>query len=95
MRLLTPIVLATLMAASPAAAGPGCQDGEKAVHHVFESADENQDGRLTRAEYGDAGLADFGLSFEQTDLDADGATTISEYLEIYRKHHPPTGASDV
>lgn len=95
MRLLTPIALATLMAASPAAAGAGCQDGEKAVQHVFESADEDQDGRLTRAEYEGAGLAQFGLSFEQTDLDADGVTTNTEYLEIYRKHHPPAGGSEV
>jgi len=95
MRLLTPIALATLMAASPAAAGGGCHDGEKAVRQIFESADVDQDGRLTRAEYEVAGLAHFGLSFEQTDLDADGAATTTEYLEIYRKHHPPAGGSEV
>jgi hypothetical protein len=49
--------LADSLSASVACGG---EDGEKAVRQIFESADVDQDGRLTRAEYEDAGLAHFG-----------------------------------
>ncbi|MBM4246813.1 MAG: hypothetical protein FJ148_23980 [Deltaproteobacteria bacterium] len=87
---------ALLLSASPGAAGEGCpQSAEQAVRQLFEGADTNQDRSLTRAEYEDAGLQEFGVAFEESDLDADGLTSASEYLELYRKHHPPVDRSDI
>jgi len=97
MRSFLPIVLAALLAASPAAAGEGCGDArgaEARVEHIFQSADMDGDGRLTRAEYEGAALSRFGLSFEASDLDSDGATDLTEYLEIYRMHHPPADETE-
>ena len=97
MRMIATLSLAALfLNTSPAAAGEGCpQNAEAAVRRLFEGADANQDGALTLAEYEDAGLQEFGVSFEESDLDANGLTSASEYLELYRKHHPPVDRSDV
>lgn len=96
---MRPIALLSLMAlllnAAPAAAGEGCsQSAEAAVLQLFEAADANQDGSLTRAEYEGAGLQQFGVSFEESDLDSNGVTSDGEYLELYRMHHPSVDRSD-
>ena len=97
MRLIALLPLAALLLNPfPATAGEGClQNAEAAVRQLFEGADANQDGSLTRTEYEDAGLQEFGVSFEESDRDANGLTSNSEYLELYRKHHPPVDRSDV
>lgn len=44
---------------------------------------------LTADEYGEAGLEEMGLAFEDCDIDAEGVLTIDENLELYRMHHSP------
>lgn len=97
MRPLALVPLAALLLNTPpAAAGEGCgQSAEAAVRQIFEEADANGDRALTRSEYEDAGLQKLGVSFEESDLDADGVTSDGEYLELYRKHHPPVDRSEV
>jgi hypothetical protein len=82
---------AALLASSPAAAGSGCsagKDGSSIVYDLFDAADRDHDGLLTRAEYEDAGLQGYGVSFSESDLNADGTTSLEEYLELYLRHHP-------
>lgn len=86
------IVLALLLALAPglAAAGEGCE-GHAAlstVEHIFVMADQNGDGALSPAEYGSAGLEGYGVSFQETDADGNGETSLDEYIEIYERHHP-------
>lgn len=95
MRTLAPLALAALLAASPAAAGSGCGGGaEAAVQEIFDAADADGSGALTRTEYENANLARFGTAFEATDANADGETTLDEYLAHYQAHHPPQGETD-
>jgi len=58
------------------------------VQHIFDGADQDRDGNLTRSEYESAGLQDFGVSFEESDTDANGGTSMAEYLALYKRHHP-------
>ncbi len=89
--------LALGLTASVAYAGPGCGGGgaTAAVSNLFGEADANADGALSRAEYLDAGLDSFGVSFEDSDLDGNGSTSLDEYFELYEKHHPPVERLDV
>ena len=93
--MLRSLVVLALATAWPAVAPAGgdCGGGTTAegpgvVAHIFETADADGDGRLTRAEYEGAGLQGFGVSFDESDLNADGETTMGEYLELYLRHHP-------
>jgi hypothetical protein len=97
MRTIALVPLAALLLNTASAdAGEGCgQSAEAAGRQIFEEADTNGDRSLTRAEYEHAGLQKLGVSFEESDLDADGVTSDGEYLELYRKHHPPVDRSEV
>jgi len=92
------MLLATMvvLAGAPlvARAGGGCE-GASVVEHIFDAADEDGSGSLSRAEYTAAGLERFGVSFEASDLDGDGETSLAEYLELYELHHPPRGGAEV
>lgn len=88
MRFLGLFALALFAVSPTATAGGGCESGS-VVHHIFEKADQNQDGTLTQAEFESAGLQEFGLSFGESDTNADGGISMTEYLELYEKHHPP------
>ena len=90
MRTVFLLMIATMLAAPAAVAEHGC-DARAKVQELFDTADENGDGRLTAAEYERAGLERYGLTFEESDLDADGATTWAEYLELFEAHHPSMG----
>jgi hypothetical protein len=87
MRLITFLALALVTTATAANAGGG-HDGHDVVKHIFDVADKDQNGSLTRAEYEDAKLQRFGVSFDESDSNADGETTMAEYLELYQRHHP-------
>ena len=87
-------VAVSVSTAGAASAGEGCE-ASSVVRHIFESADADRDGRLSEAEYEGAGLAQFGVSFAESDLDADGATSLAEYLELYRRFHPTTEEREV
>ena len=78
----------------PATAGEG-HDGVAVAAHIFDMADQDDDGQLPPAVSAAAGLERYGVSFAGSDLDGDGVTTREEYLELYRAHHPPTDGSDV
>jgi hypothetical protein len=93
---MAPLVLAALVAAGPAAAGSGCGgNAEGAVQAIFDEADADASGALTRAEYERANLVRFGTAFEATDANADGETTLDEYLAHYQAHHPPQGEAGI
>ncbi len=88
--LLLPCLITGLLVAASADAG-GCMSSDSSVgivKHIFDRADQDQDGVLTPAEYEEAGLQSYGVTFEQSDTDADGTTSLDEYIELYQKHHP-------
>ncbi len=74
-------------------ADPG--DGAAIVEHIFAVSDLDADGALSSEEYETAGLAEFGLSFEACDRDANGELTSQEFLDVYRQHHPSEPGLDV
>lgn len=84
------VALAAACLSAPAGAGEG-GDPRSVVVHIFEAADADQSGTLTRAEYEGAGLQRFGVSFDQSDANADGQTSLAEYLDLYDRHHPGEG----
>jgi hypothetical protein len=94
MRPIVPFALAALLAAGPASAGEGCGSAEAKVRHIFAAADGDHDGRLSQAEYENAGLQGFGVSFDESDADGDGVTTLDEYLDLYHRTHPPADGSE-
>jgi hypothetical protein len=89
-------LLALASFAASASADGGCnQDALATVQHLFDSADVDRDGNVTPSEYEGAGLERFGVSFEEIDGDSDGNMSIKEYLELYQRHHPPVGGTEV
>lgn len=85
--LLAALALLGVVLLPGAALAGDAYDARAMVVHIFETADADGDGALTRAEYEAANLQRFGVSFEQSDLDSDGATSQAEYLELYDRHH--------
>jgi hypothetical protein len=77
-----------------ATAGGGHCGGDSVVQHIFDMADQDRDGALSRDEYVEAGLERYGVSFEETDANADGVTSMAEYLELYQRHHPADDPSN-
>ena len=87
-RILGALLLSLWLPSAGAAEGcEGAKTAMSAVDGIFAAADENRDGALTRAEYDSAELSGFGVTFEQTDLDGDGATSLDEYRTLYEAHH--------
>ncbi|MDJ0852502.1 MAG: hypothetical protein QNK04_29370 [Myxococcota bacterium] len=86
------IVLATAAFAIgvlPITAGAGeGHDPRFVVEHIFDVADQDQSQTLSSEEYAAAGLERYGVSFEETDANGDGETSLDEYLELYERHHP-------
>ncbi len=62
--------------------------GRQVVEHIFDVADQDQSGTLTSVEYAEAGLERYGVSFDESDTDGNGETSLEEYLELYERHHP-------
>ncbi len=91
MRIATSAFALMFMVAPIALAGDGHNAGS-IVSQIFESADTDDSGSLDADEYGEAGLASYGTPFEDCDANADGETTLEEYLDLYARHHPhPSG----
>lgn len=65
-------------------------DARSVVQHIFEMADKDGSGTLSRAEYVTARLQRYGLSFDDCDTNADGETSMTEYLDLYDRYHPAT-----
>lgn len=95
MRSIAFFALAALLAAGPAAAGEGCGSASAKVKQLFDQADGDRNGGLDRAEYDGAGLQEFGASFEQSDANGDGVTSLEEYLDLYERTHSATDQTDV
>lgn len=81
-------------AAGPAVAGE-TYDPRSVVEHIFAMADQDRSGSLSPAEYAAARLERYGVAFEECDADADGETTVAEYLAVYDRHHPAGGRRDL
>jgi len=90
---LTALISIFLFAIAGTAAAGG-HEATAVVEHIFEMADQDQDGALTPGEYEEADLSRFGLSFDDSDMNGDGETTLDEYLELYRVHHPAEDHED-
>lgn len=80
-------LVAVLGFALPTLAEPG-KDPIATVEHIFEMADSDRSGWLSPAEYAEARLESFGVSFAECDANGDGRTTLYEYLQLYVRHHP-------
>jgi len=93
MRVSTTLTLALLAPSVPAGAGSG-DNAVAIVEHIFVSADSDKDQVLTPAEYEEAGLERFGVTFAQSDADADGLLTLDEYVELYERHHRSDNQGD-
>jgi len=94
-RWIGPALAATLALAPASAAAGGGEGDVSVVEHIFEMADRDGSGTLSSAEYGEAGLQRFGLSFEQSDTNSDGETSLAEYVELYEMHHPGHGGTEL
>jgi hypothetical protein len=83
--------LIPILAVPAASSAGGCEEGSSVsvVQHIFEMADQDASGTLSQEEYTKAGLERYGVSFEQSDTNGDGETSIDEYIELYEAHHPP------
>ena len=78
------------LTAGPALSDRGAGDHEIAVvTHIFEVADTDASGALSRSEYDEADLARFGVSFADCDANSDGEIGVDEYIALYRRHHGP------
>ena len=60
------------------------------AQHIFMKADTDRDGVLTAVEHASAGLARYGSSFSDLDLDDDSRVTWAEYRAVFERHHKPT-----
>ncbi len=80
-------VLAAGALSTASLAGEGYH-AQQVVEHIFDVADQDQSGTLSSAEYAEAGLERYGVSFDETDTDGNGETSLEEYLELYERHHP-------
>jgi hypothetical protein len=81
-------VVAAAVLAAPAPADHH-RDPHAVVAHIFATADTDRSGTLSRAEYDAADLQRFGgITFDQCDADADGETSLAEYLAVYDRFHP-------
>ena len=93
------VILALALFAVPlGASAEGCEgakDAVSVVQHIFDQADRDQDGILTQTEYEQAGLQHYGVTFQQSDLDGDGRTSLEEYLALYESHHPAGDETEV
>ena len=87
--------IAILLASAPVASAIDPYDAESVVRHIFEVADTDGSGSLNRAEYEAADLERYGVSFDECDADADGETTLAEYLSLYDRYHPPADSDEV
>ena len=88
------LAAAAMLVPTAAVAGePG--RGLSVVEHIFDMADRNGDGVLSRAEYDGAGLPAYGVSFDASDLDSNGETSKAEYIELYERLHPGAGEEEV
>lgn len=87
--------LGFLLPASLAQAS-GCQgDASDVATHIFDASDTDANGALSAEEYANAGLERYGVSFEAFDANADGETSLDEYLDLFEQHHPPTDGIEI
>ena len=61
------------------------------AQHIFEKADVDKDGVLTRDEHESAGLGRFGAEFADFDADRDSRVTWDEYRTLFERHHQSPG----
>lgn len=64
------------------------EDARAKVRDLFQSADRDRNGSLSEEEYLDAELNRYGVSFDRSDANGDGSTTLAEYVALFERHHP-------
>ncbi|UCE84875.1 MAG: hypothetical protein JSU66_11000 [Deltaproteobacteria bacterium] len=89
---LAAFALAILPGSAPA--GEGCKKFD-VVSHIFDTADTDGSGTLSRQEYSDAGLERYGVAFDEYDVNSDGEASFEEYLDVYKRHHRAEGEIEV
>lgn len=82
------IFAALSMAGVAATAQAFDADARETVRSLFRSADRDRDGSLSEEEYLDAELDRYGVSFDRSDANGDGGTTLAEYVALFERHHP-------
>jgi len=87
----TIVALSLAMIASPIPAlASGCgEDAGGIAAHIFDMSDSDADGFLSPDEFANAGLERYGMSFEDYDVNGDGAASVDEYFDLFDAHHPP------
>jgi len=90
MRVLLAASLAAIILALGAAVAPAGDfaDDLDVVAHIFEMADADGDGALSRSEFEEAGLGRYGIAFDGYDMDEDGEASVDEFFDLYEAHHP-------
>ncbi len=83
------VVALVFLTASTALAG-GSYSLVRIAQHIFVAADADKNGVLTANEHAAAGLARYGSSFSDLDLDDDSRVTWAEYKVVFERHHRPT-----
>ena len=84
---------ATVSWSSAASADKG-MDALAIAEHIFAMTDIDKDGSMSLQEYSDAGLDQYGVSFEDFDLDEDEGITLAEYRSLFLKLHPHTKGTE-
>ena len=84
----------TALWAGNASAGQS-MDALAIAEHIFTKTDVNNDGSLTLEEYVDAGLDQYGASFEDFDMDDNKTITLAEYRALFLRFHPHTRSDEV
>lgn len=79
----------TALWSTTASAGQG-MNALAIAEHIFAKTDVDNDGSVTLDEYTDAGLDQYGASFEDFDLDNNKSITLAEYRSLFIRFHPHT-----
>jgi Ca2+-binding EF-hand superfamily protein len=87
-RQITAVTLASFVLASVAVAQPGRnQAPDPQPEQVFQRADADKDGKLSRREA--ASIPEISARFDELDKDRDGALTFEEFLTGYGMKRKP------
>ena len=85
---LTPLAFMTAFTTTSRAGECG-EDAFSVAEHIFHMSDTNDDDALSPEEFSAAGLEKYSVSFDEFDVNGDGAASLDEYLDLFVRSHPP------